>query len=201
VLAGGIAKIPKFQKIVQNLFENATIHRDLETDEVMGVGCGVEAAWLLRHPAACEARFPENLPSRDIPHLSKSIGLLGADDLFVPIIKKGWPLPQSRHLKLNGNGHVLFKLCEEVIGAPIPAPAKENAGSDEESEDEDKEIEYEKSCDLLAEANVAIPEDTVDEDGLGSVLLKLEVHCDSSVTVIASHPSTHEEVMSFHIAA
>ncbi|KAI9204429.1 heat shock protein 70 family [Polychytrium aggregatum] len=101
LFVGGSARIPRFQSVIRSLFESETVFRtDLEPDEAISVGCATQAGLI----ASQESEYDSAIATEEVvrvPHLKKSVGLEGADGVFVPIIPKRAAIPARRTIEAS----------------------------------------------------------------------------------------------------
>ncbi|KAI8915712.1 heat shock protein 70 family [Gorgonomyces haynaldii] len=94
ILIGGSSRMPRFQQVIKSLFPETTQFRvDIEPDEAISIGCGIQAKIFLENGIDFE-NVPQSLTNAD--HLSQSLGIQAANGAFVPIIPEGTPLPVRR---------------------------------------------------------------------------------------------------------
>ncbi|RIB18627.1 heat shock protein 70 family [Gigaspora rosea] len=97
ILVGGASRIPKLQSKLRDTFNNTitVIRQDFEPDEVVAYGCAFQGDLI---GDLDDQMISDSIDSSVtlVPHLSKPIGILNAENNFVVIIPGNTPLPARR---------------------------------------------------------------------------------------------------------
>lgn len=109
VICGGSMKIPKLQSAIANLLPEAELYSGISPDEVIAVGCAMEAGLLLDNP-----EFSVNGLNKEVEFLGKDIYLKYLDQTVL-LFKEGTP-PFAQNLQsidAGGNAqNISFTLHE-----------------------------------------------------------------------------------------
>lgn len=165
ILAGGSAKLPKLYDLAQSLNSHIQVQSAIEPDEVVAVGCTLQARLTMQNYPLDSDKFKAEFTSTLTPEcsavecLSKPIGLLlPSDDLTSPHVKDGkrfvtlfdaftpLPIKQSFQIALSKSeqsGQIPIDIWQGVqslkVEEPKPNGHNKNEADDEDEEDEDEE--------------------------------------------------------------
>jgi molecular chaperone DnaK (HSP70) len=144
VLVGGASRIPKLGRKLSELFEHDDfeVRTQLETDEVIPLGCVLQAATLsqLNHGEDVSLeQLHENSHLINVNYTVAPIGLVGGDDQFVTLIGKDTPLPVRRVFPLaiaEGSKSAFVSVYEAVEDSKTiqPETPPQDPEDDEEPE-------------------------------------------------------------------
>lgn len=196
LLSGGSSHTPKIARNLEAHFPESTTITAPATSP-----SAINPSELAVRGAAIQASLISEFEKEDIeqsthpavtvaPHLAKAIGVVVANDEFVPLIDANTAVPVRRTAQISAaEGDVLVKLCEGVseikVTKPEPKPKAETNGDDEDSDMDDSDDEPEdirekvwKAGEVLAEAAVK------DVKKGGKVEVQINVGADLAVQVI-----------------
>jgi L1 cell adhesion molecule like protein len=121
IVIGGASRLPKFQKVMKDLFPNIgnEFRTEVEPDEAIALGCAVQAGILRDANIDLDTEFDK--ACTDAKHLTKTIGIISGAGKFVPVIPAGTPLPVRRSftVKLDkAQNNVYLAINELTEGKP-----------------------------------------------------------------------------------
>ncbi|KAG1313124.1 hypothetical protein G6F64_002483 [Rhizopus arrhizus] len=166
LLAGGSARIPKFALKIREVFssEHTKVLNELEADEVVARGCAIQGSLIAGFEKEDVDAAVHPVVTL-VPHTSKAIGILNANNEFVTIVPRGTALPTRRIFEFSNaqdnQTHAYVALyegdhtVEKYEVKPEPVPVEEG----EEPYEEEPEIHtkvYNKPAAQLIEASLAL---------------------------------------------
>ncbi|KAI9145313.1 Hsp70 protein-domain-containing protein [Paraphysoderma sedebokerense] len=170
ILVGGTTKFPLVQKLMTQLFPDASIRSSIDQEETTTLGASIYAYQLSINTPAFEisqskvnslgsstSQANEQLKNKS-KHLTKPIGIVDSNGSFIEILKRGSPVPQRYTFHLTGQpesesdkpaGYVTpvsITLAEgnpKIVTTIPPKPERVPSSDDESdvSEDEPEPIE------------------------------------------------------------
>lgn len=156
LLAGGISNTPKLSSELRSMFPESTkiispafITKSVLPDELVCRGAALQASLI---ESFDDDEIKESLQPIVVntQHLSKSIGIKGADGKFIPILvnETAYPIKKSIQVTNDDNESVVIEFYEgkKSVKETVVEPPKvelsdgEELSSDEEDEEEEPEI-------------------------------------------------------------
>ncbi|KAF0449943.1 HSP70-domain-containing protein [Gigaspora margarita] len=131
ILVGGASRIPKLQSKLRDTFNNTitVIRQDFEPDEVVAYGCAFQGDLI---GDLDDQMIADSIDSSVtlVPHLSKPIGILNAENEFVVIIPGNTPLPARRIFQfsnmIDDQKNIFVPIWEGDIIIPKPSSQTDN---------------------------------------------------------------------------
>lgn len=192
LLAGGSARIPKFALKVREVFsgEHTKVLNELEADEVVARGCAIQGSLIAGFEKEDVDAAIHPVVSL-VPHTSKAIGILNANNEFVTVVPRGTALPARRIFEFSNSQanqtHAYVALyegdhtVEKIEVKPEPVPVEEG----EEPYEEEPEIQtkvYNKPAAQLIEASLALEKASKVKES--KIEVQITIDAQSAVTLV-----------------
>lgn len=190
VLVGGSARIPKFAVKLREVFtaEHTTVRSELEADEVIARGCALQASLLDGYDKETIKSSQEAIITL-APHTTKAIGVVNANNEFIPIVPRGAALPVRRTFEFSnaqaGQTHAYLALHEGdhvIEKKEIPQEPIEGEEDEEPLEPEIVTEVHTKPSNLLVEA--CLPLEHGKEANGSKIEVQLTIDADRKLSLV-----------------
>ncbi|KAF6835901.1 Hsp70-like protein [Colletotrichum plurivorum] len=199
ILSGGTAHTPRIAANFANLFPESTqiiapstTASAINPSELPARGAALQAS-LIQEYEADDIEQSTHAAVTVVKHITNAIGVVGADEEFVPIVPAETAVPARRTVHLNGpkeGGDVLIRIVEGgahiKVTKPEPKAKPETNGDDEDDSDFDSEEEDEETREKIWKVGPTLAEAAVRGVGKGSkVEVTINVAADLGLTITA----------------
>ncbi|KAK1986147.1 hsp70-like protein [Colletotrichum cereale] len=198
ILAGGTAHTPRVAANFANLFPEstniiapATQAAAINPSELLARGAALQAS-LIQEYEADDIEQSTHAAVTVVKHIVNAIGVVGANDEFVPVVPAETAVPARRTIHLAGpkeGGDVLVRIVEGGAHIKVTKPepkAKPEANGDEEDSDFDSEEEEEETREKIWKVGPTLAEAAVRGVSKGAkVEVTINVAADLGVTITA----------------
>ncbi|KAI8190414.1 Ribosome-associated complex subunit SSZ1 [Colletotrichum sp. SAR 10_75] len=198
ILSGGTAHTPRIAANFANVFPESTqiiapstAPSAINPSELGARGAALQAS-LIQEYEADDIDQSTHAAVTTVKHIANAIGVVGADEEFVPVVPAETAVPARRTIQLSGpkdGGDVLIRIVEGgahiKVTKPEPKAKPETNGDDEES-DFDSEEEEEETREKIWKVGPTLAETAVRGVGKGSkVEVTINVAADLGLTITA----------------
>ncbi|GKT42469.1 ribosome-associated molecular chaperone SSB1 [Colletotrichum spaethianum] len=198
ILAGGTAHTPRVATNFANLFPEstkiiapATQASAINPSELLARGAALQAS-LIQEYEAEDIDQSTHAAVTVVKHIANAIGVVGANDEFVPIVPAETAVPARRTVHIAGpkeGGDVLVRIVEGGAHIKVTKPepkAKPEANGDEDDSDFDSDEEEEETREKIWKVGPVLAEAAVRGVSKGAkVEVTINVAADLGVTITA----------------
>ncbi|KAL0937578.1 Hsp70-like protein [Colletotrichum truncatum] len=198
ILSGGTAHTPRIAANFANLFPESTtvvapstVTTAINPSELQARGAALQAS-LIQEYEADDIEQSTHAAVTTVKHIANAIGVVGADEEFVPVVPAETAVPARRTVHLSGpkdGGDVLIRVVEGGAHIKVTKPepkAKPEANGDEEDSDFDSDDEEEETREKIWKVGPTLAEAAVRGVGKGSkVEVTINVAADLGLTITA----------------
>ncbi|KAI8259949.1 Ribosome-associated complex subunit SSZ1 [Colletotrichum sp. SAR11_239] len=200
ILSGGTAHTPRIAANFANVFPESTqiiapstAPSAINPSELGARGAALQAS-LIQEYEADDIDQSTHAAVTTVKHIANAIGVVGADEEFVPVVPAETAVPARRTIQLSGpkdGGDVLIRIVEGgahiKVTKPEPkAKPETNGDGDDEDSDFDSEEEEEETREKIWKVGPTLAETAVRGVGKGSkVEVTINVAADLGLTITA----------------
>lgn len=198
ILSGGTAHTPRIAANFANVFPESTqiiapstAPSAINPSELGARGAALQAS-LIQEYEADDIDQSTHAAVTTVKHIANAIGVVGADEEFVPVVPAETAVPARRTIQLSGpkdGGDVLIRIVEGGAHIKVTKPepkAKPETNGDDEDSDFDSEEEEEETREKIWKVGPTLAETAVRGVGKGSkVEVTINVAADLGLTVTA----------------
>ncbi|KAH0424551.1 chaperone protein dnak [Colletotrichum camelliae] len=198
ILSGGTAHTPRIAANFANVFPESTqiiapsTHPSaINPSELNARGAALQAS-LIQEYEADDIDQSTHAAVTTVKHIANAIGVVGADEEFVPVVPAETAVPARRTIQLSGpknGGNVLIRIVEGGAHIKVTKPepkAKPETNGDDEDSDFDSEEEEEETREKIWKVGPTLAETAVRGVGKGSkVEVTINVAADLGLTITA----------------
>ncbi|KAF9879404.1 hsp70 chaperone [Colletotrichum karsti] len=199
ILSGGTAHTPRIAANFSNLFPESTqivapstLPAAINPSELQARGAALQAS-LIQEYEAEDIDQSTHAAVTTVKHIANAIGVVGADEEFVPVVPAETAVPARRTVQVAGpkeGGDVLIRIVEGgahiKVTKPEPKAKPETNGDDEDDSDFDSEEEEEETREKIWKVGPTLAEAAVRGLGKGSkVEVTINVAADLGLTITA----------------
>ncbi|KAJ3958684.1 Hsp70 protein that interacts with Zuo1p [Colletotrichum tropicale] len=198
ILSGGTAHTPRIAANFANVFPESTqiiapstAPSAINPSELGARGAALQAS-LIQEYEADDIDQSTHAAVTTVKHIANAIGVVGADEEFVPVVPAETAVPARRTIQLSGpkdGGDVLIRIVEGGAHIKVTKPepkAKPETNGDDEDSDLDSEEEEEETREKIWKVGPTLAETAVRGVGKGSkVEVTINVAADLGLTITA----------------
>ncbi|KAE9568170.1 Ribosome-associated complex subunit SSZ1 [Colletotrichum fructicola] len=198
ILSGGTAHTPRIAANFANVFPESTqiiapstAPSAINPSELGARGAALQAS-LIQEYEADDIDQSTHAAVTTVKHIANAIGVVGADEEFVPVVPAETAVPARRTVQLSGpkdGGDVLIRIVEGGAHIKVTKPepkAKPETNGDDEDSDFDSEEEEEETREKIWKVGPTLAETAVRGVGKGSkVEVTINVAADLGLTITA----------------
>ncbi|KAF5512526.1 Ribosome-associated complex subunit SSZ1 [Colletotrichum aenigma] len=198
ILSGGTAHTPRIAANFANVFPESTqiiapstAPSAINPSELGARGAALQAS-LIQEYEADDIDQSTHAAVTTVKHIANAIGVVGADEEFVPVVPAETAVPARRTIQLSGpkdGGDVLIRIVEGGAHIKVTKPepkAKPETNGDDEDSDFDSEEEEEETREKIWKVGPTLAETAVRGVGKGSkVEVTINVAADLGLTITA----------------
>ncbi|KAI8302459.1 Ribosome-associated complex subunit SSZ1 [Colletotrichum sp. SAR11_59] len=198
ILSGGTAHTPRIAANFANVFPESTqiiapstAPSAINPSELGARGAALQAS-LIQEYEADDIDQSTHAAVTTVKHIANAIGVVGADEEFVPVVPAETAVPARRTIQLSGpkdGGDVLIRIVEGGAHIKVTKPepkAKPETNGDDEDSDFDSEEEEEETREKIWKVGPTLAETAVRSVGKGSkVEVTINVAADLGLTITA----------------
>ncbi|KAF3797352.1 Ribosome-associated complex subunit SSZ1 [Colletotrichum gloeosporioides] len=198
ILSGGTAHTPRIAANFANVFPESTqiiapstSPSAINPSELGARGAALQAS-LIQEYEADDIDQSTHAAVTTVKHIANAIGVVGADEEFVPVVPAETAVPARRTIQLSGpkdGGDVLIRIVEGGAHIKVTKPepkAKPETNGDDEDSDFDSEEEEEETREKIWKVGPTLAETAVRGVGKGSkVEVTINVAADLGLTITA----------------